>query len=96
MVTLHFCLQLSEIQELAISAIKGEHLLSQGEQRFDPGVAIIRRERTRLALLANSGRPKQHHLARIVAVLTEEAGCGRKWIGEDRFFQPWPSFALSA
>jgi hypothetical protein len=36
--------------------------------------------------LANGVRPKQRHLSRIVVLLAEEAGGGRKRIGEDRFF----------
>src|SRR6266498_5196565 len=90
LVTLHLRLQLLEIQIVAISTIECEHLLGQGEQWFDPGAAIIRRERTRLPLLANSGRPKQHHLSRIVPVLAEEAGRRRKWIAENLLFQSGP------
>src|SRR6266540_6300897 len=86
LVTLYLRLQLLEIHELDISTIECEHLLGQGEQPLHPRTPIIAIQPTHLPLLANSVCTSLHHLPWIVPVLAEEAGGGRKRIGEDRFF----------
>jgi hypothetical protein len=45
--------------------------------------------------LANGLHTTLHHLPRIVAVLAEEARCGRKRIGKDLLFQSGPSKAIN-
>jgi len=95
LVTLHLRVQRPEIQELAIGAIEGEHLLGQGEEWFRPRAYITAIHRAGPPLLANGVRTKPQHLPGIVAVLAEEAGRRRKRIGEDRFFQPGPGKAIN-